>query len=205
MTDSESGAGSGETSCCKLGRVARQYGIEDVEGELVDLWQREDDRYSLRELAEYFNEELVREAMEDHGLMPLQGEPEHIYHLLTDGDVSGGMKAQLRNRLEQNGIDPDRLTADTVSYQTVNRHFKQCLDLSFESRESTSPKERIDSVTAMARRTELVAQQTVEQLQYADDVTLGEFDVTVTVGLTCTDCNRDLRLHELVERGGCDC
>ncbi|WP_459191135.1 rod-determining factor RdfA [Halosimplex sp. J119] len=205
MADSESGAESGEKTCCKLSRVARDYGIEDVEGELVELWQREEDRYSLRELAEYFNEELVREAMERHGLMPLQGEPEHIYHLLTDGDVSGGMKAQLRNRLEQSGIDPDQLKDHTVSYQTVNRHFKQCLDLSFESRESTGPKERIDSVNAMARRTELVAQQTVEQLQYADDITLGDFDVTVTVGLTCTDCNRDLRLHELVDRGGCDC
>jgi hypothetical protein len=62
------------TPSCKIDRTATAYDLSGEAERLGEYWTREDDRYSLRELAVHFNHHLLRAAMEQAGLNPLDGE-----------------------------------------------------------------------------------------------------------------------------------
>jgi len=70
-------------------------------------------------LADYFNQELLEAATESAGATPLKGEVENLYHLFTDDDVTSGVREQTRNRLDQQGIDAERIEDDFVTYRSV--------------------------------------------------------------------------------------
>lgn len=105
-----------QTFSCKIDRMAADYDLSGEAERLGEYWTRDDERYSLRELAVHFNYRLLRAAMERAGLNPLDGEVENTYHLLTDEEVSQGMSTQAHNRLQKHDIDVDQLQSDFVSY-----------------------------------------------------------------------------------------
>jgi DNA-binding transcriptional ArsR family regulator len=126
--DEESGE-LNQASSCKIKRSAAAYDLLAEAERLEEYWTRDVERYSLRDLAAHFNHHLLRAAMERAGLSSLNGEIENTYRLLTDDDVSRGMRTQARNRLQKQGIDVEQLQSDFVSYGTVRRHLKRCLDV----------------------------------------------------------------------------
>ncbi len=203
MTDSESDAA---TYNSKVSRVTEQYGLDGIDRTLVDLWTREEDRYSLRELAEYFNERVVAAAMEDAGVPPLDGEVANTLRLLTDDEVSAGKRTQARSRLKQRGVDVARLTDDFVSYQAINRHMKERLDVDRDSGASESdPADKLESIRALQNRTAVVTETKLEELQGTDDYGIGDIDVYVDISVSCSDCFRTLSVSEFFDQGGCDC
>ena len=114
---------SNDTSCetdqtpsCKVDRVAAAYDLSEESERLAEYWTRDDERYSLRDLAVHFNQLLLCTAMERAGLNPLDGEVDNMYRLLTDEEVSQGMRTQARNHLQKEDIDIEQLQSDFVSY-----------------------------------------------------------------------------------------
>jgi hypothetical protein len=200
-TDSE---GGGYDS--KVSRVARRYGLDGIDRALVERWTREQDRYSLRQLADYFNERVVAAAMAEAGVAPLDGEVGNTLRLLTDEDVSAGKRTQARSRLEQQGVDVARLTEDLVSYQAINRHLKERLGVDRDAGSGdVDPGAKLDSILALQNRTAVVTETKLEQLRDTDEFRMGELDVYVDVSVTCSDCLRTLSVREFFDRGGCDC
>lgn len=189
----------------KVKRVARKYDLEDIDRELADRWTRSNDRFSLRELADFFNEQVLRAAVEAQDMNPLEGEVENFYRILTD-DVSSGVKMQARKRLEQNGIDVDELGEDFVSYQSINRHLKKDLGVTRSTAESDSgPERKQQRLYALQNRVVAVVENTLEQLRAKGELALADFDVVVDIRVTCSHCNRIHSLRELFERKGCTC
>lgn len=198
------GAGSDDGRCgCKLDRVAERRGMRPALASLVTAWR---EGTSLRGFAESFNHQVLKAALEAESYVPLDGEVENLYRLLTDGDVSGGMRTQARNRLVDLGLDVEALRAEFVSYQTVNRHLKNCLNLDEVDRETPlSIDDGEDRLFALRNRTAAVTRQTVEQLVRAGSLDIGEFEVYTDLIVSCTDCGTQADVFELLTRRGCRC
>ena len=197
-------SGAGVDCHCKLGRVTEERNLGAVERQLVA--ERQDRNESLRSLARRFNRQLLRQAMTEAGNPPLEGEVTNFYRLLTDDDVSRGMRTQATNRLSENGVDVESVTADFVSYQTVNRHLKNCVGVTGKDR--TRPIERAeaqDRVYSLQHRTREVTEQTLTQLRRANGDSFEDFEVFVNINARCTECGTHLSVDELLEGESCRC
>jgi hypothetical protein len=58
---------TGQGFSCKIDRTAAAYDLSKEAERLAEYWTRDDNRYSLRELAVYFNRQLLHAAMEQEG------------------------------------------------------------------------------------------------------------------------------------------
>jgi hypothetical protein len=191
---------------CKIDRAAANYDLSDEAERLGEYWTRDDERYSLRELAVYFNQQLLRAAMKRAGLNPLDGEVDNTYRLLTDEDVSPGMRTQARNRLQKQNIDVDQLQSDFVSYGTVRRHLKGCLGVERESPEVDDPAETgAQRIAALQNRTVAVTENTLSQLASVGELAAGDIDVFVDITVSCSECGVHASVREYIEGNGCDC
>ncbi|WP_336003461.1 rod-determining factor RdfA [Halorientalis halophila] len=199
-----------ETECsCKVGRGVERFGLAEVNDDLVRRWCGEGrERQSLRELATYFNQQLLGAAVESADEAPLSGEIENRYRLLTADDVSSGVRTQTRRRLEAAGVPVEEVESAFVSHQTVHTHLTECLGVSREAEESDPETRRRadrDRIRALQSRTEVVASDALERLRETEALALGEFDVLVDVTVLCDDCGRQHDVGTLLDQGGCDC
>jgi len=190
----------------KIDRVREKYGLSGLDRELEARFTRREDRYSLRQLATYLDRRVLGSAMEEAGMNPLAGECENLYRLLTDEEVSEGMRVQARKRLEQEGVDVDAVLDDFVSYQTVNRHLKRLgVEHRADEEENDRRRKRPQRIYALQNRTAAVTQRTLEEARSAGDLFLGDVDVFVDITAACEDCGTHLPVRDLFERGGCRC
>lgn len=201
---------SPETDCqCKVGRGLDTFGLEDVNQELVGRWRGDSrDRQSLRELSEYFNRQLLAAELERAGNVPLDGEAANIYRLLTDEEVSSGVRTQTRRRLQAAGVDVELTERQFVSHQTIHSHLTDCLDVSREA-DPPDPDARRDTdrdrIRALQRRTEAVTVDALDRLVEDDALALEAFDVLIDVTVLCDNCGRQHDVGDLLAAGGCAC
>lgn len=191
----------------KVERVVDEYDLGDVETELVERWTGESgERWSLRDLADYFNEQVLATALADADMQPLDGEVENYYRLLSADDVSAGARTEARSQLERAGVDVDALQDDFVSHQAIHTYLTDRKEVSYEG---TSDEERLsnasETLRRLERRTESVAENTVDRLRNAGDLDVEDFSVLVSVGIVCEECGRQHDVESLLEQGGCDC
>lgn len=193
--------------CCKIGRACQQYGLEDLSYELGERWLDEDDRYSLRELAKFFNRRLIRTAMETVGLNPVEGEPENYRHLLIDEDVSIGSQVQAKNHLEKHGIDVDELKSHFVSHSTVGRHLNECLGLEYaESQQENHTVEEVENwLNAIQSQAETLTEGAITRLYRLNELPTDNYDIFIDVTVRCKECNTPLDLLDLTRGNKCEC
>lgn len=196
-----------ETCGCKVGRVADEYGLGDLDDELVRRWTDEtDERYSTRDLAEHVNKRVLAAALDDAGLQYKDGEVENTYRLLTDDDVSSGTRVQTRKELERDAVPVEEVEGHFVSHQTVYNHLTDCLEASLKT---PTAEERLESskdkLGALRNRTAAVTEDTIEQLERSDALDIGEFNVLVNVTVTCEECRTQFTIRDLLDQGACDC
>jgi hypothetical protein len=196
-----------QTPSCKIDRTAAEYDLSKEAERLGQYWTRNDERYSLRELAVHFNHQLLRAAMERAGLNLLDGEIENTYRLLTDDDVSQGMRTQARNRLQKHDIDVDQLQSDFVSYGTVRRHLKHCLGAEREPTDADDNPAEIGAqrIAALQNRTVAVTKNTLSQLASAGELTVGDINVFVDITVSCPECGMHATVREFIDSDGCHC
>ena len=200
--------GTTRTSRSKVARVIEEYGLDDLDNELVSLWTGEGtERYSLRELETYVNQRILRAAMQQADMNPLMGEVENLYELLTDDDTSEGVRLEASKRLEREGVDIARVRDDFVSHQSIHTYLKQHLDVSYDRSETDA--ERIErangTILSLQNRTEAVTEGTLRNLRNADVLDVDGFEVFVDIRVACDDCGRYYEINELLERRGCEC
>lgn len=187
---------------CKVDRVSRRRGLEDADAVLTERWHA---GTSLRDLETLYNQRVLEAAMRDAGVETLHGEVENLYRLLTDGDVSAGVRVEARSRLEQKGVDLDPVTDDFVSYQTIRTHLRTCLDVDTERESTVSPTDAKNTVFKLLSRTESVTARTVDRLRSSGHLRIGDVDVTLSLRIACTDCGEEYTLSRLLQRGHCSC
>lgn len=77
MTDGEGDSTRGRKS--QVARPIEEYYLEGMGEERGHRWTTGDDRWSLRDLADHFNQAVLKAAMEAEGAQPLDGEVENTY------------------------------------------------------------------------------------------------------------------------------
>lgn len=191
----------------KVGDVLARYDLTDLHDRLPGLWLGEEgEEESLRTLAERINIALVRQAMREAGEDPLDGEAENTYRLLTDDDVSAGVRTQQRNRLERAGVDVDQLMDDFVTHQAVHTYLRKGLGYSKESKEESDPLEKHRTrVQRLRNRLDAVTTQSVSELQSAGALSVGDPEAIVSVQVYCERCGTQYDFAELLDAGACDC
>ncbi len=195
------------TCNCKVGRVIDEYELATLNDELVTYWTEEgEQRYSLRELAAYVNRTVLRAAMDNAGVAYKDGEVENTYRLLTDDDVSSGMRTETRRDLEHDSVPVDQVERHFVSHQTVHNHLTDCLDTSMVKPDDEQRAENArDKIRALQNRTVAVTDDTINRLNRGDVLDVGDFDVLVDVSIICSDCGNQYTVTNLLDRGGCEC
>lgn len=205
MTSNSSDASSSGGSN-KVDRVIKEHGLEGIEAELENRWlgTGSAEQSSTRDLAEYFNKEVLRSALRQSDAFTLSSEVTPIYRALTGGEE--GDTALVQSRLEQSGIDTDELKNDFVSHQTIYRYLTDHRDV---ERPDTSSENRVgNAVTTIQRlqaRTTAVTEQNIRNLRHNDLVSVGEFSVLNDIQVLCERCNQSYAVRTFLERGGCDC
>lgn len=190
----------------KTGRVLSEYNLPELHDSLPDLWRGESgDAMSLRELADHINIAILKRSLEKHGETPLEGEPENAYRLLTDSDVSAGMRAQQRNRLTRAGVDVERLEEDFVTHQAIHTYLTDGLNVSKKTEPADPIRKNKERIARLRGRTGAVVENALSELQGTGDIEVGEHDVFVDIKVYCTECETQVQLSELFATGGCEC
>lgn len=186
---------------CKVSRTVEAYGLEDLDGRLLD---RRADGASLRRLETVVNEAVLRAALRDAETDVL-GDVSSIYRRLTDDDVSAGERTETEERLSRAGVDPETLRTDFVSYQTVRTHLRECLDVDTDRREPLTPADAKGTIEWARSRSEGIVERTVERLRDTDDFHAGDVELTHVIRVSCPDCGQSYPVESFVDRGGCGC
>jgi hypothetical protein len=137
----------------------------------------------------------------------LDGEIENTYRLLTDDNVSRGMRTQARSRLQKQDIDVEQLQSNFVSYGTVRRHLKHCLGVEREPTDTDDDPAEIGTqrIAALQNRTIAVTENTLSQLYSAGELVAGDIDVFVDITIACPECGMHATIREFIENNGCHC
>ena len=189
----------------KVARLLEEHDLEGLGAEMEARWTAEEDRMSLRALAAYFNQEVLRTRLEAAGINMLDGELENIYRLLTDDDVSAAERTRVGRRLQRNGLDVDEVEDHFVTYQAIRTYLTEYRDAEYV-RDDRNPVEReVENVERLRGRVETVTSGKLEQLRERGDLSLGSFRTVVDVKVVCEDCHSQYDVLDLLDRGGCDC
>ena len=204
MNDADGASGSGRGRRSKVARLIEEKGLEPLGAELERLWTADEDRRSLRELASYFNRELLQQALDEADVRLVDGEIENIYRLLTDEDA-GADRTRIRRRLERNGIDVDAVEDDFVTYQAIRTYLKKHRGAEYTPEEVDPIEREIANIQQLRGRVDSVTEGKLSQLREMDRLDLGTFRTLVNVQVVCEDCNTQFDVVELLERGRCNC
>jgi hypothetical protein len=186
----------------KVERVIEKYDLGDFGDTLEEYWTREEDRYSLRDLAVHFNERVLQAAMETAGMHPLDGEVENTYRLLTDDDVSQGDQRQAERKLEREDIDISELKRDFVTHQAIHTYLREHRGVTRE-RNQTLEERRTharETTDRLRSRAEVVIQNTLQSLARASELPIDNFDVIVDIRVVDTDSGETFTVDELLSQ-----
>ncbi|WP_227356409.1 rod-determining factor RdfA [Haladaptatus salinisoli] len=193
----------------KVQRVIDEYGLAGLGDRLEAHWLGDDDeQYSLRQLADLFNQEVLRAALTNAGVSTLDGEIENTHRLLTSDDVSSGVRTETENALKRDGIDIERLKQDFVSHQAVHTYLTKYRSVSYQS-QADEPAAQLEkgasTIQRLRNRTAAVTETTLDNLRNTDRITLGDFELFVDLRVVCNTCGQSYAVDELLREGGCDC
>jgi len=197
---------SDDTPRYKVGKVIERYSLDGLGDELEARWIG--DRAgsaSLRELAVYFNTQVLHSVLTESRLQQSSRDVETIYEVLTGNDVSRGERTRIEKTLERDGIDVDRLQQDFVSHQAIHTYLTNERGV----QKPDEPTDQIESgrqtINRLRSRLVAVAETTLSSLRDTGRLSLGTFDILVEVNVHCTDCQTHKSISELLSDRGCEC
>ncbi|UWG46759.1 Uncharacterized protein HSRCO_0462 [Halanaeroarchaeum sp. HSR-CO] len=189
----------------KVARVIGTYDLGDVGADLERKWTRDDDRYSLRDLADEFNRKVLAAALDSAGQRASQYDVAHAYSVLTGDDVTEGARVQKRRELEREGVDVEVVDSDFVTHQAMHTYLRDVRGATLE-REGRDPVESgAETLERLRGRTAAVTRETVERLRDRGDVDAGDLDVYVEIRIHCEACGTEMDVAEFLEAEGCEC
>jgi len=190
----------------KVGRLIDRYEMAGLGQELEDRWLGRDyEEQSLRSLADWFNERLLEHRLAEAGHDPLDGEVANLYRLLSEEDVTAGSRVDAEATLEGYGVDVEALRREFVSHQAVHTYLTDFRGVSKERTAEDRPESVRGTIQRLRSRLVAVAENNLDHLRTAGDLTIGEFTVLLEVQVLCEDCGSSYPITELIDRGRCDC
>lgn len=192
----------------KIVRLIKTYDLGDDFGSKLEAYWTGDgvERKSLRDLADLFNRQLLKVAISDAGMRTLDGESENFYRLLTDDEVSSGVRTETRNLMKRNGVDIEQLERDFVSYQAIRTYLREVRGAEYNNNKQKDRVERTaESVSRLQSRTATIAQRNLEQLRNTSELVVDDPELFISVNVLCRTCGTQYTYEKLLEQGGCNC
>lgn len=190
----------------KVERVIDRYSLDGMGEELERRWLGTDgEAESLRDLAEDLNEAILRSALEEAGQVVIDSEVETTYTVLVGDDASSADKTKIRRDLRRDGVDVEQLERDFVTHQAVYTYLTKGRGASKESKQRDPIESSDQTINRLKSRTAVVTESELNRLVSRSAITLGEFDVLVSITVACQECGDHLDVSELLADGGCDC
>lgn len=194
--------------CCKLARLAVDYGLPDLDHDLVTRRRTKDD--SLRDLAAYVNDSVTATAVFDESELALAAPPGDIRRVVTgDGagtDLAVDERERIATELEHSTVDVDALERDFVSHETVRTHLDEHLDVdtSRDVDPTTIPDTR-EMIASIRERDASVVERAIRALEREGRIGHGSVEATLTIRVTCSACGRSYSIDEFLDDEGCRC
>jgi len=191
----------------KVGRVIQRHSMDGMADELENRWTGENgESRSLRELATFFNTELLESVLSKNGQRYRRREVAHIFESLTGDDVSPGERTRVRKQLERDGIDVEALEQEFVTHQAVHTFLTKGRGVTKDTEPGGDRLEQAkQTINSLRNRVIAVTETTITQLSKAEILTIGSFDVFVDLTVHCADCGTTISVSELFESTGCEC
>lgn len=189
----------------KIRRLIDEYELHGLGADLEQKWTAENDRWSLRDLADYLNHRLLEETLSEAGETTLDGEIENIYRLLTDDDANSADRTRIRRRLERQGIDVEQLERDFVSYQAIRTYLKKFREAEYSAPETDPLEEAATTINQLQSRLVTVSESKLQRLREKESIEMESPTVTADLRVTCDHCGSQLSLEELLEGENCAC
>ncbi|SDY09155.1 rod-determining factor RdfA [Halobellus clavatus] len=191
----------------KVARLIEEYDLRGLGDELEVRWTGDGvERTSLRDLADYFNKQLLEQALIDAGMSALESDVDSTYRNLTEDNVSTGVRTDTRNRLEQNGIDVDDLESDFVSYQAIRSFLTEYRDAEYRKLSDQEKVEKdLQSIQRLMTRTLSVTEERIEKLRQTERIDAGAFEVLLDLQVLCQECGEQYSVAEFLDERGCQC
>jgi len=200
---------------CKIGRIIDEYDLETLDADLER--RRREEEASLRDLAARTNRCILEAAIERESQSVFEAEDElfgaidrdeavaAIYAALADDETRPDRRARVRTRLEQVGIDVDGIKRDWVTHPTVRSHLRECLDIDTSRDCRLDSDDALDTIEWARSRCIAIVGRTLERLQGGNSLSITDADVSVSIRVTCRNCNESYSPARLLSRGGCAC
>lgn len=201
MTDQHTGPGPDP----KVLRLIRKYDLEGVGDDLETRWTRSEDRTSLRELADSFNERLLRAALADADVDTITDDLGRLYALLNGDEGSRGEQTAAKRRLERAGVDVETLTDEFVSYGAIRSYLTGHRDASLPDADEDTRAAESRAIEGLRQRTVAVTESKLARLRNTDHLQLGSHRVLADVQVLCEECGRQYDVATLLDAGACEC
>ncbi|WP_435075513.1 rod-determining factor RdfA [Halorubrum sp. HHNYT27] len=188
----------------KVAKVIDKYDLDGLGLQLEESWTADPEtRTSLRDLADEFNEEVLRATLKGTGDLPLEFEITGTYETLSDG---GGPDAtRTRRRLEREGINVDELEGDFVTHQAIHTYLTKEREAELPEDDTGAIGPKIETIEKLQSRLEAVIQTALATLVSAGTLDRSDYDVLVDVRTVCPACGSGAPVGELLREGGCGC
>jgi len=181
--------------------MINKYGLENLNQQLCNRHSEND---SLRDLAEFVNKRILTAAT-DRADAYLVLEIDSIYDLLTGADISAGRQTDMEMKLKNEGVDIDTGKDDFVSHQTVKKHLNEELGQDTSKQTDFGQSDARSRIEWSKSRHTAVVENTLSQLQAANDISDNDFMVISSIQVSCKEYGRTYHVHEFIENCGCGC
>jgi hypothetical protein len=193
----------------KVPKLLEKYDLEGYGEELCDMWSRETNRYSVRELEVKFNGRLIQAAAETHGSDIDAMTAEEYYRNLDSDETDETKKQRIRDRLGAFGVDVDALEADFVSYHGVYTYLRSRGATPGGESDTDEPETLIQSALDTVEDTRETAGSELtpelKRLSNAGVIPETPPEPHVTIKLTCAYCGAVHPLRRYLTQQGCGC
>ncbi len=194
--------------CCKLDSVADRYAVRPDTAEFSSLdeallarWRGEGGyrEQGYRTLTEWFNRRVLKRVYDEHGRETTGSRLESEYEALTDGEEL--TRLEVMDDLSSDGIDPETVLRDMISWSTMRMHLTECLDAEKETATATTDWER-ESIEIARRHAASKIEEAVASLGNKNRVAgAEEASVSIDVSLECDQCSTSVPLVVAMDRG----
>jgi hypothetical protein len=184
----------------KIQTAVDALGLESV---IETICERRRGGESLRDLRDYYNEQVIEATVTAAGGSVLT-DTNVVRQALTGELDSAGRRIEIEHALSDMDIDIDTLKSRLISHETLRKYLTQ-RDVTPETESDavteTNVKETIDWAK---RREEAIIRRKLEQLADAGAIDFDEIELETTITVTCTDTGDTYRLDNFINRGGCE-
>lgn len=197
----------------KIPKLADEYNLSGVDKKMVTKWTHpdEDERWTLEEIKDWFNQLILKSAMEDQGIDPAAGEVEYGYMYLTGepskDNFNQSQKRDFIHRLESSGVDVDEVTSNFINSNTTFYNYlsdsKGALHPSKSEDDrnngkSFSRKAMINRFQRMKSRYEQVSEDAVQTLINNGELPDVEIETSVDFNVEFPETGETVHLEEVL-------